>query len=118
MINPKNNNIMINSNDGGANISTDAEGVGVLKKSAHFSILPCKEISNPYHIYGGQQDNSAIGIKNRTYGTGISWKDWYSVAGCESAFLAFNDDNPKIVFGGCYQGIIERWDRETAFLNK
>ncbi len=40
---------------------------------------------------------------------GIDWKDWYSVAGCESAFLAFDPDNPEIVYGGCYQGIIEKW---------
>ena len=115
-INPNNNNIMINSNDGGANISTDAGRSWSSQKnqptSQFYRVIA--DSQTPYHVYGGQQDNSAIGIKNRTYGRGISWKDWYSVAGCESAFLAFNDDNPKIVYGGCYQGIIERWDRETG----
>ena len=67
----------------------------------------------PYHVYGGQQDNSAIGIKSRDQDRGIDWKDWYSVSGCESAFLAFNPKNPRVVYGGCYQGIIERWDRAT-----
>ena len=59
-------------------------------------------------------NNSAIGIKSRTYDSGIDWKDWYSVAGCESAFLAFHPQAPSLVFGGCYQGIIERWDRKTG----
>jgi hypothetical protein len=67
----------------------------------------------PYHVYGGQQDNSAIGIKSRDQDRGIDWKDWYSVSGCESAFLAFNPKSPRVVYGGCYQGIIERWDRAT-----
>ena len=115
-INPNNNKIMINSNDGGANISTDSGRSWSSQKnqptSQFYRVIA--DSQTPYHIYGGQQDNSAIGIKSRTYGRGISWKDWYSVAGCESAFLAFNDENPKIVYGGCYQGIIERWDRETG----
>ena len=64
-------------------------------------------------MYGGQQDNSAIGIKSRDNDRGIDWKDWYSVAGCESAFLAFDPKNPEWVYGGCYQGIIERWQRST-----
>ena len=115
-INPKNNNIMINSNDGGANITTD-KGISWSSQknqptSQFYRVIA--DSQTPYHVYGGQQDNSAIGIKNRTYGRGISWKDWYSVAGCESAFLAFDNRDPKIVYGGCYQGIIERWDRETG----
>ena len=115
-INPKNNNIMINSNDGGANITTDAGKSWSTQTnqptSQFYRVIA--DSQTPYHVYGGQQDNSAIGIKNRTYGRGISWKDWYSVAGCESAFLAFDNDNPKTVYGGCYQGIIERWNRETG----
>ena len=63
----------------------------------------------PYNVYGGQQDNSAIAIASRTNGMGIGWKDWYSVAGCESAYLAFDPNNPEVVYGGCYQGIIEKW---------
>ncbi|MFQ5537251.1 MAG: WD40/YVTN/BNR-like repeat-containing protein [Gemmatimonadota bacterium] len=67
----------------------------------------------PYHIYGGQQDNSAIGIASAAAG-GIGWKDFYSVSGCESAYLAFDPDDPRYVFGGCYQGLIQVWDRETG----
>jgi len=66
----------------------------------------------PYHIYGGQQDNSAIGIASAALG-GIGWKDFYSVSGCESAYLAFDPEDPRYVFGGCYQGLIDVWDRRT-----
>jgi len=67
----------------------------------------------PYHVYGGQQDNSAIGIASRTNDGGIDWKDWYSVAGGESAFIAFDPDNPEIIYGGTYQGNISKWSRTS-----
>ena len=115
-IHPENNQIMINSNDGGANVSLNGGRSWSSQQNQptaqFYRVIADAQI--PYHVYGGQQDNSAIGIKSRTYDGGIDWKDWYSVAGCESAFLAFHPKNPSIVFGGCYQGIIERWDRKTA----
>jgi len=67
----------------------------------------------PYHVYGGQQDNSAIGIASASAG-GIGWQDFYSVAGCESAYLAFDPDDPRYILGNCYQGLLDRWDRETG----
>ena len=67
----------------------------------------------PYNVYGGQQDNSAIGIASRTNDAGIDWKDWYSVAGGESAFIAFDPDAPELVYGGTYQGNISTWSRTS-----
>jgi photosystem II stability/assembly factor-like uncharacterized protein len=114
-IHPYDNNKMINSNDGGANVSNNGGKSWSTQRnqptSQFYRVITDNQV--PYHVYGGQQDNSAIGIASRTYDDGIDWKDWYSVAGCESAFLAFDPDDPQIVFGGCYQGIIERWYRST-----
>ena len=115
-INPKNNQIMINSNDGGANVSLNGGKSWSTQQNQptaqFYRVIADNQV--PYHVYGGQQDNSAIGIKSRTNDGGIDWKDWYSVAGCESAFLAFESNDPQLVFGGCYQGIIERWDRNSS----
>ena len=115
-IHPKNNQIMINSNDGGANVSNNGGKSWSTQQNQptaqFYRVIADAQV--PYHVYGGQQDNSAIGIKSRTKTAGIDWKDWYSVSGCESAFLAFDPKNPEQVFGGCYQGIIERWQRKTA----
>src|SRR6056300_85741 len=114
-IHPKNNQIMINSNDGGANISLNGGASWSTQQNQptaqFYRVIADAQV--PYHVYGGQQDNSAIGIKSRDGDSGIDWKDWYSVAGCESAFLAFDPFNPEVVYGGCYQGIIERWHRAT-----
>lgn len=114
-IHPKDHNIMINSNDGGANISINGGASWSTQQNQptaqFYRVIADNQV--PYHVYGGQQDNSAIGIKSRTRDNGIDWKDWYSVAGCESAFLAFDPNHPDYVFGGCYQGILDRWNRET-----
>ena len=114
-IHPYNNKLMINSNDGGANVSLNAGKSWSTQNnqptSQFYRVITDAQV--PYHVYGGQQDNSAIGIKSRDTDSGIDWKDWYSVAGCESAFLAFDPNNPEVIFGGCYQGIIGRWHRAT-----
>ena len=110
-INPTNNQIMINSNDGGANISFNGGKSWSSQQqqptSQFYRIIADEQV--PYFVYGGQQDNSAIAIASRTNDNGIDWKDWYSVAGCESAYLAFDPRKPEVVYGGCYQGIIEQW---------
>ena len=110
-INPSDNTNMINSNDGGANVSFNSGKSWSTQQNqptAQFYRVITDNLV-PYNVYGGQQDNSAISIKSRTNGMGIDWKDWHSVAGCESAFLAFDPDNPEHVYGGCYQGIIDRF---------
>lgn len=110
-IHPDNNQVMINSNDGGANVSNNGGKSWSTQQNQATSQFYRVITDNlvPYHVYGGQQDNSAIAIASRTNDAGIDWKDWYSVAGCESAYLAFDPNNPEVVYGGCYQGIIEKW---------
>ena len=85
-IHPNNNQIMINSNDGGANVSTNGGKSWSTQQNQptaqFYRVIADSQV--PYHVYGGQQDNSAIGIKSRDQDSGIDWKDWYSVSGCES----------------------------------
>ncbi|WP_313783781.1 VPS10 domain-containing protein [Flagellimonas profundi] len=110
-IHPENNQIMVNSNDGGANVSNNG-GMSWSSQQYQPTAQFYRVITDnlvPYHVYGGQQDNSSVAIASRTRDRGIDWKDWYAVAGCESAYLAFDPDNPEFVYGGCYQGIIEKW---------
>lgn len=110
-INPEDNSKLINSNDGGANVSNNGGKSWSTQQNQATSQFYRVITDNlvPYNVYGGQQDNSAIAIASRTNDRGIDWKDWYSVAGCESAYLAFDPDKPDVIYGGCYQGIIEKW---------
>ncbi len=116
-INPANNQNMILANDGGACISFNGGGSWSTQENqptAQFYRVIADE-QFPYKIYGGQQDNSAIEITSRTRGGGITWKDWRSTAGGESAFIAFDDPkNPRYVYGGSYQGNISVYDNQTG----
>lgn len=111
-IDPHNNQRMINSNDGGSNVSNNGGkswSTQTNQKTAQFYRVITDNLV-PYNVYGGQQDNSTVAIASRTNDAGIDWKDWYAVAGGESAFLAFDPDNPQIIYGGTYQGNIDKWD--------
>jgi photosystem II stability/assembly factor-like uncharacterized protein len=114
-INPNDNTNLINSNDGGANISFNGGkswSTQQNQSTAQFYRVITDNLV-PYNVYGGQQDNSAIGIASRTNDGGIGWKDWYSVAGGESAFIAFDPDNPETIYGGTIQGMISKWTKTS-----
>jgi len=113
-INPDNPQNIIVGNDGGATISFNGGKTWSTQENQptvqFYRVITDNQF--PYRIYGGQQDNSTVSIANKAQG-GIGWKDWYPVAGGESAFIAFDADNPKKVFGGTYHGIMSVWDAET-----
>lgn len=115
-INPANNSNMILGDDGGAEISFNTgRSWSTLynQPTAQFYRVNTDNLF-PYNVYGGQQDNSSVKIASRTGSGGISDKDWESGPGCESAYIAFDPDNPIALYGGCYQGIINRLDTKTG----
>lgn len=115
-INPNNPKNMVIANDGGAGIS-----VNFGKTWSTQSNMPTAQFyrinvdnSFPYNIYAGQQDNSSVKIASQEFGSGgITTASWTSSAGGESAFLAFNPDDPRYVMGGSYQGTIELLDTKA-----
>ena len=61
----------------------------------------------PYNIYGGQQDYPSLRVASKQLGSrGITSASVQNSAGGESAFLAFDPDNPTHVMGGSYLGTI------------
>lgn len=115
-INPDNTKNMVIANDGGAAITFN-HGKSWSRQSnmptAQFYRVSVDNLF-PYNIYGGQQDNSSVKIASRALGSyGISESHWSASAGGESAFLAYDPDNPRYVLGGSYLGTIEVLDVET-----
>ncbi len=109
-INPDNSNNMVISNDGGAAVTFNKGRSWTSQATMPTGQFYRINVDNqfPYRIYGGQQDNSAISIASREFASGgITNASWFSTAGGESAFLAFNPDDPNFVLGGSYQGTIE-----------
>lgn len=116
-INPTNNQMMINANDGGANISFNGGASWSSQQNQptaqFYRVITDNQF--PYKVYGGQQDNSSLGTVSRTNGIGIDWKDWFIGPGCESAYITFDNANdPQVIYGGCYQGNIEVFDIKTG----
>lgn len=115
-INPANTNNMILADDGGASITFDY-GTTWSKQdnmpTAQFYRISVDNLF-PYNIYAGQQDNTSVKIASLSLGrSSISERDWTYAAGGESAFLAFDPDHPRYVFGGNYLGTIEVLDMES-----
>lgn len=116
-INPDDSRNMVIANDGGAAISFNFGKSWSRQDNMPTAQFYRVNVDNrfPYRIYGGQQDNSSVEIANREIGgSGISTRSWKPSAGGESAFLAFDPDNPKYVMGGSYLGTIEVLDNEAA----
>ena len=115
-IHPTMPNYIVEANDGGGNVSVNGGATWSTQKNqatAQFYRVATDD-QFPYLVYGGQQDNSAIAIRSRSFDAGITWKDWWDVAGCESSDPAFDRADPRYVYGGCYQGLVEEWDRTTG----
>jgi photosystem II stability/assembly factor-like uncharacterized protein len=120
-INPDNSKNMVIANDGGAAISFNfgkSWSTQNIMPTAQFYRIDLDNLF-PYNIYGGQQDNTSVKIASLSLGSGgISERDWSASAGGESAFLAFDPDNPRYVMGGSYLGTIELLDAKSKASTK
>lgn len=115
-INPANSKNMLLSDDGGSSVSFDFGKTWSTQANMPTAQIYRINADNlfPYNIYGGQQDNSSVRIASLSLGRpGIGEKDWTDAAGGESAFLAFDPDNPRYVMGGSYLGTIEVLDMQA-----
>lgn len=116
-INPHNPRNMVIANDGGAAVSVNFGKTWSTQSNMPTAQLYRINVDNqfPYHIYAGQQDNTSLAIASRELGSGgITTASWSASAGGESAFLAFDPDNPRYVMGGSYQGTIEVLDTKAS----
>ena len=115
-INPNNPKNLCIANDGGAAISFNRGKSWSTQANMPTAQIYRVNVDNafPYRLYGGQQDNTSIRIAHREIGSwGIYPQSWSPSAGGESAFLAFDPDNPRYVLGGSYLGTIEVLDTEA-----
>jgi photosystem II stability/assembly factor-like uncharacterized protein len=112
-INPDNTKNLVIANDGGAAISFNRGKTWSAQDKMPTAQFYRVNVDNefPYNIYGGQQDNTTVKIASLAKDAyGISQRHWTYSAGGESAFLAFDPDDPTMVMGGSYEGTIEVLD--------
>ena len=117
---PDDSDRMVNANDGGANVSfnggrtwTDQD----YSTAQFYRVITTKH--TPYHICGGQQDNSTACIPvrgwNQMAARGPGNRSWYyAVGGCESGYVAPNPIDLDVFYAGCYGGALSRFDMATG----
>ncbi len=100
-ISPKNGNVMIQANDGGANVSTD----GGKTWSSQMN-QPTAEIYGvwlddefPYQLYGAQQDNTTLILSSVADSTNRD--AWRVGPGCETGPIMPHPRTSGIVYGSC-----------------
>ena len=100
-INPKDSNVMIQSNDGGANVSTDGGRTWSSQMNQPTAEIYGIWVDNqfPYKIYGAQQDNTTLIISSQA--EPYSLTDWRPGPGCETGPIMPHPLNPEIVYGSC-----------------
>ena len=107
---------MIESNDGGANVSTDGgrSWTGQDNQPTAQFYRVTTDNAFPYRLLGAQQDNSAVRIRHRsTSGGGVGFRDWEETAGGESGHIVAKPDDPDVVYGGSYGGYLTMVNHRT-----
>jgi photosystem II stability/assembly factor-like uncharacterized protein len=114
---PNDPNRMIESNDGGANVSFNG-GRTWTEQDQPTAQFYRVAVDNdfPYNVYGAQQDNSTIKIRSRTEEFGIGEESWHDVGGGESGWIAPSPRDSNVVFAGSYGGYLTRYDHRTRQL--
>jgi len=114
---PEDPNRMIQSNDGGANVSFNG-GRSWTEQDQPTAQFYRVALDNdfPYNVYGAQQDNSTVRIASRSNEGGITERDWWDVGGGESGWIAPSPKDSNIVFAGSYGGLTTRYDHRTGQL--
>ena len=100
-ISPKDGNTIIQSNDGGANISFDGGRTWSSQMNQPTAEIYGVWFDNqfPYKLYGAQQDNTTVIISSQPDAQGK--EDWRTGPGCETGPIMPYPKDPNIVYGSC-----------------
>jgi photosystem II stability/assembly factor-like uncharacterized protein len=115
-INPVDNRNMINGNDGGATITFDGGKTwsSIMNQPTAQFYRVTTDNQVPFRIYGGQQDNSTVAITSRSLYGGIGVSDYFDAGGGESAHIAFDPDDPRLIYATTINGTLTEYDHGTG----
>ncbi len=100
-ISPKDGNTMVQSNDGGANVSFDGGRTWSSQMNQPTAEIYGVWVDNqfPYKLYGAQQDNTTLIISSQPDAQGR--EEWRTGPGCETGPIMPHPKDPNIVYGSC-----------------
>ncbi len=99
---------MINSNDGGANVSNNGGETWTdqdYPTAQFYNVFTTNHV--PYHVCGAQQDNTTACIPS-------NGGDLYAVGGGESGYIAPDPRDVDVFYAGSYGGLLTRINRRTG----
>ncbi|MCA8949819.1 MAG: hypothetical protein KDE27_09980 [Planctomycetes bacterium] len=104
-IDPTNPRVMIQCNDGGANVTIDGGRTWSTQNNQSTAEIYQVAVDDrfPYWVYGGQQDNSTIRVPSRSPGSAAAGDPgyWEVVGGCETGPVVPKPGDPDIVYANC-----------------
>jgi photosystem II stability/assembly factor-like uncharacterized protein len=111
-IDPRNDRIMVEGNDGGGIVTLDGGG----SWSSDFN-QPTGQFYRvfaddrfPYWVYGGQQDWGTMAVASGTSHQGIGEQDWHEVGGGESAWIGADAHDPALIYATGILGDVTEYD--------
>ncbi len=117
-INPEDPRIMIEGNDGGANVSLDGGRTWSTQHNQPTAELYQVDVDDrfPYWLYAGQQDNSTIAVPSLPPAESApagpeAW--WDAVGGCETGPAVPRPGGATLVYANC-KGRFGVYDRRTG----
>ncbi|MDT8341147.1 MAG: hypothetical protein RQ751_06515 [Longimicrobiales bacterium] len=113
---PSDNQRMINSNDGGGNVSFNGGDTWTDQDyaTAQFYRVITTE-HEPYWICGAQQDNSTACTPSGQWNHLSARGEYFTaVGGCESGYIAPHPVDTDLYYAGCYGGALSRYDHATG----
>ncbi|HHS14174.1 MAG TPA: hypothetical protein ENN03_10475, partial [bacterium] len=116
-IHPRNSNLYIQSNDGGANVTRDGGQTWSTQHNQPTAEIYTLHVDDafPYYVYGGQQDNTTIGVPSfPPYPSPSGPSGYWRVAGgCETGPAVPRPGAPHIFYSNC-KGRFGRYNRITG----
>lgn len=113
-INPHDGNVMIQANDGGANVSLDGGNTWSSIENQPTAEIYAVAVDNqfPYRLYGAQQDNETLIVPSLPLNSG-QIAEWRTGPGCETGPIMPNIINPDTVYASC-KGQFSRMSLRTG----
>ncbi len=118
-IDPNNPMRMINSNDGGGNVSINGGQTWTEQDyctTQFYHVMATNDV--PYHVAGAQQDNSTLAMPSDGWGhrqaRGPNHGWYYAVGGGESGWISQHPVNPDIFYAGSQGALLTRYDRSNG----
>jgi photosystem II stability/assembly factor-like uncharacterized protein len=121
-IDPRDNQRMVQGNDGGANVSFNGgESWSTIynQPTAQMYTVTTDNRQPFYYAYGTQQDNSSVAVPSSVTDLAITWADCYPAGSGESGFMAVHPEDHNLVFVGAVGsspgggGSLQRYDHRS-----